>query len=88
MYERFQSEYVEKLPHGKHSTFGRGQTHPDPSVVYKTKDDVEIPYGPGVPAQLPKKSALLYNEYIVYDIAQVKTQYLVKMNFKFKYWEL
>ncbi|XP_033221559.1 poly [ADP-ribose] polymerase [Belonocnema kinseyi] len=85
MYERFQSEYVEKLPHGKHSTFGRGQTQPDPSVVYKTKDDVEIPYGPGVPAKLPQKSALLYNEYIVYDIAQVKTQYLVKMNFKFKY---
>ena len=85
MYERYHSDYIEKLPPGKNSTFGRGQTQPDPSVVYKTKDGVEIPYGPAVPAKLPQKSALLYNEYIVYDIAQVKTTYLVKMNFKYKY---
>ncbi|XP_043465217.1 poly [ADP-ribose] polymerase [Leptopilina heterotoma] len=85
MFERYQAEYIEKLPTGKHSTFGRGQTHPDPTVVHKTSDGVEIPYGPGITAKLPKKSALLYNEYIVYDVAQVKSQYLVKTNFKFKY---
>ncbi|KAF7995152.1 hypothetical protein HCN44_004624 [Aphidius gifuensis] len=85
MYERLAAEYVEKLPVGKHSTFGMGQTLPDPTKIYKTKDGVEVPYGPGVPAQLPDQSSLLYNEYIVYDVAQVKAQYLVRMKFKYNY---
>ncbi|XP_031827907.1 poly-(ADP-ribose) polymerase [Nomia melanderi] len=83
MYERYAADYIEKLPSGKHSTFGHGQTQPDPENSYKTKDGVEIPYGPSTPAKLPKKSALLYNEYIVYDVAQVKAQYLLKMKFKY-----
>lgn len=85
MYERLAAEYVEKLPSGKHSTFGRGLTHPDPTKVHKTKDGVEVPYGPGVPAQLPGQSSLLYNEFIVYDVAQVKAQYLIRMKFKYDY---
>ncbi|XP_043248325.1 poly [ADP-ribose] polymerase [Colletes gigas] len=84
MYERYAADYIEKLPNGKHSTFGRGQTQPDPKSVYKTEDNVEIPYGPPVRAKLPKKSTLLYNEYIVYDVAQVKARYLLKLNFKYK----
>lgn len=82
MYERHQADYIEKLPKGKHSTLGRGQTHPDPADVHKTKDGVEVPYGMGVPTNV-KKSSLLYNEYIVYDVAQVKVQYLLKMKFKY-----
>lgn len=85
MYERYQADYIDKLPKGKHSTFGRGQTHPDPQTVHKTKDGVEVPYGVGINAGLGKQSALLYNEYIVYDVAQVKARYLLKMNFKYKY---
>lgn len=85
MYERLAAEYVEKLPVGKHSTFGMGQTHPDPNQIYKTKDGVEVPYGPGVPASLNGPSSLLYNEYIVYDVAQVKAQYLVRMKFNYNY---
>ncbi|XP_076760551.1 poly-(ADP-ribose) polymerase [Xylocopa sonorina] len=85
MYERYQADYIEKLPSSKHSTWGRGQTQPDPNNVYKMKDGVEVPYGAFVPAKLPKKTALLYNEYIVYDVAQVKARYLVKMNFKYKF---
>jgi len=85
MYERYQADYIEKLPKGKHSTMGRGQTQPDPQSVYKMEDGVEVPYGEGVPANLAKKSALLYNEYIVYDVAQVKARYLLKMNFKYNY---
>ncbi|XP_012286246.1 poly [ADP-ribose] polymerase [Orussus abietinus] len=84
MYERYQSDYIEKLPKGKHSTLGLGQTIPDPSKVYTTEEGVEVPYGPPIASNLKKKSALLYNEYIVYDVAQVKTQYLVRMNFKYK----
>lgn len=84
MYERYEADYIEKLPKDKHSTMGRGQTQPDPSIVHKMDDSVEVPYGPPVQAKLNKKSALLYNEYIVYDTAQVKARYLVKMNFKYK----
>lgn len=85
IYERYQADYIEKLPKGKHSTMGRGQTHPDPKDVHKTEDGVEVPYGMGVPAKLSKNSALLYNEYIVYDVAQVKVRYMIRMNFKYKY---
>ncbi|KYN13833.1 PREDICTED: poly [ADP-ribose] polymerase [Trachymyrmex cornetzi] len=85
MYEKYQADYIEKLPKGKHSTLGRGQTQPDPQTVHKTKDGVEVPYGKGISAKLNNTSALLYNEYIVYDVAQVKVRYLVKMNFKYKY---
>lgn len=84
MYERYHADYIEKLPNGKHSTWGRGQTQPDPENVYKMKDGVEVPYGVSVSVKLPKKSDLLYNEYIVYDVAQVKARYLLKMNFKYK----
>ncbi|EZA56984.1 Poly [ADP-ribose] polymerase [Ooceraea biroi] len=84
MYERYNADYIVKLPKGKHSTVGRGQTHPDPQSVYKTEDGVEVPYGTGVPANISKQSALLYNEYIVYDVAQVKARYLLRMNFKYK----
>ncbi|XP_012538492.2 poly [ADP-ribose] polymerase [Monomorium pharaonis] len=85
IYERYQSDYIEKLPKGKHSTMGCGQTQPDPKDIYKMEDGVEVPYGKGVSAKLNKNSALLYNEYIVYDVAQVKVRYLLRMNFKYKY---
>lgn len=82
MYERYRADYIEKLPKGKHSTMGCGQTQPDPKDVYKTEDGVEVPYG--VPTKLSRNSSsLLYNEYIVYDVAQVKTRYLLKMKFKY-----
>ncbi|XP_033328280.2 poly-(ADP-ribose) polymerase [Megalopta genalis] len=84
MYERYAADFIEKLPSGKHSTFGRGQTQPDPEKSHKTNDGVEIPCGTAMTTKLPKKSSLLYNEYIVYDVAQVKIQYLVKMEFKYK----
>ncbi|XP_058807262.1 poly [ADP-ribose] polymerase [Phymastichus coffea] len=85
MYERFHADYIEKLPHGYHSTWGRGQTQPDPEKSVKLKTGVEVPCGPGIPADIKNSSSLLYNEFIVYDMAQVKVEYLVKMNFKYKY---
>ncbi|OAD52149.1 Poly [ADP-ribose] polymerase [Eufriesea mexicana] len=70
MSERYEADYIEKLPNGKHSIWGRGLTQPDPEDIYKMKDGVEVPYGVATSVKLPKKSHLLYNEYIVYDIAQ------------------
>lgn len=84
MVEYKQAHYVTKLPADKHSTKGVGRTQPDPKQSHKRNDGVEIPLGKGI--EDPKlQSSLLYNEYIVYDIAQVNCQYLFKMNFKYKY---
>ncbi|XP_046754057.1 poly [ADP-ribose] polymerase [Diprion similis] len=83
-YERHAADYIEKLPKGKHSTLGLGQTRPDPDDVHVTSDGVHVPYGKPVPAKLSKSTCLLYNEYIVYDVAQVQVQYLVRTHFQYK----
>ena len=61
-YELTSSEYVEKLPEGKHSTKGLGRTAPDPSGNYTTKEGMVIPMGPGNSSSV-LSTALLYNEY-------------------------
>ena len=73
---------LKKLPDGKHSTFGRGRLMPDPTKSLKTSDGVEIPLG--TPIELEAmKTALIHNEFIVYDTDQIKMKYLFKVNFKF-----
>ena len=84
MYERTQADYITKLPDGKHSTKGVGRTAPDPSASVKHESGYEIPLGKGVDIGA-KASSLLYNEYIVYDVAQVKIQYLLKTKFEYNY---
>lgn len=86
MQEYNKSHYVTKLPTGKHSTKGVGQTFPDPAESVTREDGVEIPLGKPTKSTDPNfKSDLLYNEYIVYDIAQVNCQYLMRMKFNYKY---
>ncbi|XP_049305863.1 poly [ADP-ribose] polymerase isoform X3 [Bactrocera dorsalis] len=82
MLECTSSKYITKLPSNKHSTLGRGQTMPDPKDSYKREDGVEIPLGKPI-TDTSLKTSLLYNEYIVYDVAQVNIQYLFRMNFKY-----
>ncbi|XP_030371333.1 poly [ADP-ribose] polymerase [Scaptodrosophila lebanonensis] len=84
MMECTAAKYVTKLPKGKHSCFGRGRTMPDPTEAHIRSDGVEIPLGKAV-TDNTLKSSLLYNEYIVYDVAQVNVQYLFRMEFKYKY---
>lgn len=84
MMELFHAKYVEKLPKGKHSTKGLGQTEPDPKGV-KTLHNIEVPAGKAVRNPSITSSSLLYNEYIVYDVAQVNAKYLLKVNFKYNY---
>jgi poly [ADP-ribose] polymerase len=43
-----------------------------------------VPLGEGVKRADVKKSSLLYNEYIVYDVSQIKARYLVQMKFNYK----
>jgi len=46
-------------------------------------DGVEVPLGTGISSGV-SDTCLLYNEYIVYDIAQVNLKYLLKLKFNFK----
>lgn len=85
MHEKTQAEYIEKLPPGKHSCKGIGATHPDPDHSVVIEDGVEVPLGPGKPMLERRQTSLLYNEYIVYDVGQVKVRYLMKMNFQYKF---
>ena len=77
------SVYIEKLPKDKHSTKGIGKTQPNPAEFHTRKDGVVIPLG--TPYIDPKlKTDLLYNEFIVYDVAQVNIQYMLKLKFNYK----
>ncbi|XP_071539623.1 poly [ADP-ribose] polymerase 1 [Panulirus ornatus] len=84
MYERKHADYIEKLPKGKHSTKGLGRTCPDPNQTIRLEDGVEVPLGKGISSEV-NNTSLLYNEYIVYDVAQISAKYLLKLNFKYSY---
>ncbi|KAI9192960.1 poly polymerase catalytic domain-containing protein [Polychytrium aggregatum] len=60
-----------------HSTKGCGGTAPDPKSTVTLPDGVQVPCGKGVSTNV--KGHLLYNEFIVYDVAQIKVRYLIKM---------
>jgi len=85
MNEKLQADYhANNLPDGKHSTKGVGRTSPDDRASKMLGENVKVPLGK------PKTSEnqggyLLYNEYIVYDVTQVKPRYLVKVKFNFRY---
>ncbi|XP_041849099.1 poly [ADP-ribose] polymerase 2 isoform X2 [Melanotaenia boesemani] len=72
------------LPAGKHSTKGLGQTGPDlkNSVML---DGVTVPMGPGVKTGACNSSgySLLYNEFIVYNPAQIRMKYLLRLKFNY-----
>lgn len=83
VYELKKAKYMEKPPKGKHSTKGLGKTIPQESEHAKWRDEVVVPCGKPVPSKA-KASELMYNEYIVYDTAQVKLQFLLKVKFHHK----
>ncbi|KAH8385055.1 hypothetical protein KR093_010826 [Drosophila rubida] len=84
MMECTSAKYVKQLPKDKHSCYGRGRTMPDPKESHVRNDGVEIPLGKPVTDDT-LKSSLLYNEFIVYDVAQVNVQYLLRLDFKYTY---
>ncbi|KAL3827816.1 hypothetical protein ACJIZ3_016618 [Penstemon smallii] len=74
---------ADKLPSGKLSTKGVGSTAPDLSEVQTLVDGVVVPLGR--PKEQPgPKGSLMYNEYIVYNVDQIRMRYLVQVNFNFK----
>ncbi|KAM6948792.1 poly [ADP-ribose] polymerase 2 [Aplochiton taeniatus] len=73
-----------KLPAGKHSTKGLGQTSPDPKNAV-TLDGSIVPIGPGVQTGVGQGGgySLLYNEFIVYNPAQTRMRYLLRVQFNY-----
>ncbi|KAL6564174.1 Poly [ADP-ribose] polymerase 2 [Orobanche minor] len=74
---------ADKLPAGKLSTKGVGSTAPDLSEAATLENGVVVPLGR--PKEQPgPKGALCYNEYIVYNVEQIRMRYIVNVNFNFK----
>lgn len=72
------------LPPGKHSTKGLGQTAPDPRN-FETLNGVTVPMGPCAKTGVGQGGgySLLYNEYIVYNPAQARMKYLLRVQFNY-----
>ncbi|XP_038072994.1 poly [ADP-ribose] polymerase 1-like, partial [Patiria miniata] len=79
MHELTSSSYITQLPSGKHSTKGIGGTYPDPKGQITLDDGTIVPTGKA--KSTSSYSSLLYNEFIVYDVSQIRMKYLIKMNF-------
>ncbi|XP_046707984.1 poly [ADP-ribose] polymerase 2 isoform X3 [Silurus meridionalis] len=75
---------ADKLPSGKHSTKGLGQTAPDPNHSI-TLDGVKVPFGPAVRTSVGQSGGytLLYNEFVVYNPAQIRIKYLLRIQFNY-----
>ncbi|XP_033846745.1 poly [ADP-ribose] polymerase 1 isoform X1 [Periophthalmus magnuspinnatus] len=82
MHELKKAAHVTKLPKGKHSVKGMGRTAPDANATVSL-EGVQVPLGKGVNTNIDDTS-LLYNEYIVYDVAQVNLKYLLKIKFNYQ----
>ncbi|VDM39984.1 unnamed protein product [Toxocara canis] len=80
MQEETHAKCITKLRKGKHSCKGIGKTVPDPAGAYITEEGVTIPMGKPIDTQRTDLS-LLYNEYIVYDVAQIEIKYLLRAKF-------
>ncbi|XP_035538665.1 poly [ADP-ribose] polymerase 2-like isoform X2 [Juglans regia] len=84
MAELLNAKYdADKLPEGKLSTKGVGGTAPDLSEAHALEDGVVVPLGKPK-EQLGHQAALLYNEYIVYNVDQIRMRYVIQVNFNFK----
>ncbi|XP_033096615.1 poly [ADP-ribose] polymerase 1-like [Anneissia japonica] len=82
MYEKLSSEYITKLPHDKQSTKGCGSTAPDSTGNITLDNGTIVPMGKSINTGV--RGSLLYNEYIVYDVAQVEMKYLLTVKFIYK----
>jgi len=83
MYLKRQAEPIKKLKSGFLSTKGEGRYQPKASTAVTMSDGCVVPCGPLTDTGITD-SALIYNEYVVYDIAQVRMRYLLKLKFHYK----
>ncbi|KAJ2939633.1 hypothetical protein O0L34_g14353 [Tuta absoluta] len=78
------AEMITKLPPGLHSAWGVGRTQPNPEQARTLPDGTLVPLGTPL-TNNSLDTSLLYNEFIVYDVAQVNVKYLLQMKFNHKY---
>jgi len=81
MHTETKAAYHHRVPVPCHSVFAKGKTIPDPDNT-EFVGGSELAMGPCV-TSAESESQLLYNEYVVYDPAQVQMRYLVKVKFNF-----
>ncbi|PHU28980.1 Poly [ADP-ribose] polymerase 2 [Capsicum chinense] len=82
MNELLSADYnADKLPPGKLSTKGVGATAPDFAKSQVLEDGVVVPLGK--PKAQRKQGSLLYNEYIVYDVEQIRMRYVIQVEFNY-----
>ncbi|KAJ7536807.1 hypothetical protein O6H91_12G082200 [Diphasiastrum complanatum] len=85
MQELTRAKYdANKLPRGKLSTKGVGQTTPDPKGFKVLDDGVVVPMSTAK-TQDTRGTYLQYNEYIVYNTAQIRMRYLLQVKFNYNY---
>ncbi|GBG24635.1 Poly ADP-ribose polymerase [Hondaea fermentalgiana] len=77
-YEAYRDEYMEKPRPGTNSTHAMGSRVPDPKCDLVTGDGITIPSGP--PINSGVRSSCSANEFIVYDISQIRIRYLLRLS--------
>lgn len=83
--DKIQSDYhADRLPKGKTSTKGVGREFPDPKGDKTLDCGTIVPLGKPICKGNDSGLCLMYNEFIVYDVAQIRARYLVKLNFNYK----
>eukprot|EP00755_Sulcionema_specki_P015543 Sspe_Gene.9738::Locus_3279_Transcript_1_1_Confidence_1.000_Length_2860::g.9738::m.9738/K10798/PARP; poly [ADP-ribose] polymerase len=82
-FECTKAHYVDKLPKGTLSCFGKGKQAPDPKGNIELDNGCVVPAGKTAPTKV-KDTSLLYNEFIVYDVAQIRMRYLLQLKFHYK----
>ncbi|CAO2173740.1 unnamed protein product [Urochloa humidicola] len=70
-------------PQGKLSTTGVGRVMPDLTEFKTTDDGVLVPLGKPK-ENASKRGCLLHNEYIVYDVDQIRMRYALHVKFNFR----
>lgn len=76
----YADHHADQLPAGTHSTKGCGKSAPAESS-YVDLDGIKVPLGKG--EATIHNGSLLYNEYIVYDVAQIKMKFLFVVRFNY-----
>eukprot|EP01062_Namystynia_karyoxenos_P011791 TRINITY_DN14234_c0_g1_i1.p1 TRINITY_DN14234_c0_g1~~TRINITY_DN14234_c0_g1_i1.p1 ORF type:complete len:707 (+),score=245.90 TRINITY_DN14234_c0_g1_i1:106-2226(+) len=85
MHELYGAKKLDKAPGSTLSAKGMGKFAPTKFDHTPAHDHgTHWPLGPMGDAPLTSPSTLLYNEYIVYDVSQIRSRYLVKVQFHFK----
>ncbi|XP_062508992.1 poly [ADP-ribose] polymerase 2-like, partial [Corticium candelabrum] len=77
---------ADQLLRGKQSVMGKGRIAPDPGNIHTMSDGCVVPLGPTCDTKVHNSHGytLDCNEYVIYDVKQIKMRYLVKLRFNFK----